>query len=81
MQFSESSASRFKKISVESSTSENPYEVRTNLNGFIRWMTSEIFKMKGLSKQVINDFIRDAKERLEARMTKEAAVKAKREAA
>ncbi|XP_050918779.1 cell wall protein DAN4-like [Lathyrus oleraceus] len=79
--FSESSSSRFKKLSDKSSTSENPYEVRTNWNGFTRWMTSEIFKLKGLSKQVRNDFIRDAEERLRARMAKEEAEKDEREVA
>lgn len=43
-------------------------------------MTSEIFKLKGLFEQVRNDFIRDAEERLEAQMTKEATEKAEREA-
>ncbi|XP_050875767.1 uncharacterized protein LOC127079428 [Lathyrus oleraceus] len=43
-------------------------------------MTSEIFKMKGLSEQVRNDFIRGVEERLEARLEKEVAEKAKREA-
>ncbi|XP_050890415.1 uncharacterized protein LOC127095827 [Lathyrus oleraceus] len=72
---------KFKKLSDESNTSENPTKVRTNWNRFIRWMTYEIFKMKGLSEQVRNEFIRGAKERLEARLEKEAAEKAEREAA
>ncbi|XP_050908976.1 uncharacterized protein LOC127122725 [Lathyrus oleraceus] len=78
--FSESSASRFKKLSDESNTSENPSKVRTNSNIFIRWMTSEIFKMKGLFEQLRNDFIRGVKERLEDWLAKEAVEKAKREA-
>ncbi|XP_050889659.1 eukaryotic translation initiation factor 4 gamma-like [Lathyrus oleraceus] len=43
-------------------------------------MTSEAFKLKGLSEQVHNDFIRDAGERLQARMVREAEEKAIREA-
>lgn len=79
--FSESSASMFKKLSDESNTSEKPSEVRTNWNKFIRWMTSKIFKMKSLSEQVKNDFIRSVEEMLEARLAKEAEKKAEREVA
>lgn len=43
-------------------------------------MTYEIFKLKGLSEQVRNEFIRDVEERLEVQMAKEAAEKAEREA-
>lgn len=43
-------------------------------------MTSEVFKLKGLSKQVKNDYIKDTEERLEARMVKEAEEKALKEA-
>lgn len=39
-------------------------------------MTSEAFKLKGLSEQVRNDYIREAEERLEARLAREAKEKA-----
>lgn len=42
-------------------------------------MNSEIFKLKGLSEQVRNYFIRDTEERIEARMAKEAVEKDERE--
>lgn len=41
-------------------------------------MTSEVFKLKGLSEQVRNDFIRNAKEKLEAHLDKEATEKTER---
>lgn len=44
-------------------------------------MTSEVFKLKGLSEQVKNDFIKSAEENLEAHLAKEVAEKAKRGAA
>ncbi|XP_050918334.1 eukaryotic translation initiation factor 4 gamma-like [Lathyrus oleraceus] len=43
-------------------------------------MTSEVFKLKSLSEQVKNGYIREAKERLEARMAREAEEKAKEKA-
>ncbi|XP_050889619.1 uncharacterized protein LOC127094896 [Lathyrus oleraceus] len=46
----------------------------------ISWMTSESFKLKGLSEQVYNDFIRDAGIRLQARLAREAEEKARKEA-
>lgn len=42
-------------------------------------MTSEVFKLKGHSKQVRNDYIREAEERLEARLAREAEEKARQE--
>lgn len=42
-------------------------------------MTSEVFKLKGLSEQVKNDNIRRAEERLEVRMAHEAKEKARKE--
>lgn len=44
------------------------------------WMTSEVFKLKWLCEQVINDYIISAKEKLEARLALEAAERAQREA-
>lgn len=43
-------------------------------------MTYEVFKLKGLSEQVRNDYIREAKERLEAHLVKDAEEKAREEA-
>lgn len=43
-------------------------------------MTSEVFKLKGLSEQVKNDYIREAKERLKARLAREDEEKACQEA-
>lgn len=43
-------------------------------------MTFEVFKQKGLSEQVRNDYIREAEERLEACLVKEAEEKALKEA-
>lgn len=43
-------------------------------------MTSEVFKLKGLSEQVRNDYIREAEERLKARMAREAEEKERKEA-
>lgn len=48
--FLESYASKFKKLSDECSINENPFELRTHWNGFIRWMNSEFFKLKDLSE-------------------------------
>ncbi|XP_050888859.1 eukaryotic translation initiation factor 4 gamma-like [Lathyrus oleraceus] len=42
-------------------------------------MTSKAFKLKVLSEQVHNDFVRDAGERLQARLVREAEEKARRE--
>ncbi|XP_050908947.1 uncharacterized protein LOC127122692 [Lathyrus oleraceus] len=46
----ESSAVKLRTLSKQSNLSDNPLEVRTRWNGFLRWMTSEVFKLKGLSK-------------------------------
>lgn len=43
-------------------------------------MTSEAFKLKGLFEQVQNDFIREAEERLQDRLAREAEERAHREA-
>ena len=43
-------------------------------------MTSEVFKLKGISEQVRNDYIRDAEERLEARVVQEVEEQARKEA-
>lgn len=43
-------------------------------------MTSEVFKLKGLSEQVRNDYIKGAEERLEAHLAQEAEERARKEA-
>lgn len=71
---------KLRTLSERSSLSGNPFEVRTHWNGFLRWMTLEVFKLKGLSEQVINDYIRSAEEIQEACLEKEAEEKARQEA-
>lgn len=68
-----------RSLSEQSILSDNPSEVRNHWNGFIRWMTYEFFKLKGLSEQVRNDYIREAEERLEERLAKEDEEKARQE--
>ncbi|XP_050909091.1 uncharacterized protein LOC127122857 [Lathyrus oleraceus] len=77
--FSENATSRLRKLFEESRLSDNPSEVRTHWNIFLRWMTSGVFKLKGLSEQVRNDYIRGAEERLEARLAHEAVERVRRE--
>lgn len=67
-------------LSEEFSLSDNPSKVRNHWNGFLRWITSEVFKLKGLSEQVKNDYIRETEEKLEARLAKEAEEKARQKA-
>lgn len=76
--FSENSASRLGHLSDESRVSDNHSEVRTHWNGFLRWINYEVFKLKGLSELVRNDYVKGAEERLEARLAQEAAERAKR---
>ncbi|XP_050897402.1 proline-rich receptor-like protein kinase PERK12 [Lathyrus oleraceus] len=78
--FSESSNMKLRTLSEQSILSDNPSEVRNQWNGLLRWMTSEVFKLKGLSKQVRNDYIREAGERIEARLARETEEKAHQEA-
>lgn len=66
--FLEKSTSKLRHLFDESRVSDNPSEVRTHWNGFIRWITSKVFKLKGFPKQAKNDYIRGAEERLEARL-------------
>ncbi|XP_050878124.1 uncharacterized protein LOC127081940 [Lathyrus oleraceus] len=77
--FSESSTARLRQLSEESRLSDNPSKVRTHWNGFLRWMTFEVFKLKGVSEQVRNDYIRGDEERLEARLAQEDEEKARKE--
>ena len=69
---------KLRQLSEQSSLSDNPSEVRTHWNGILRWMTFEVFKLKGISEQVRNNYIRGAKERLEALLVKEAEEKARK---
>ncbi|XP_050918803.1 uncharacterized protein LOC127136264 [Lathyrus oleraceus] len=81
----------YEPISEPSELTHNPSEPTFQLSepdltfptideAFSKWMTSEVFKLKGLSKQVINDYIREAKERLEARLPQEVTERAMKEA-
>ncbi|XP_050909541.1 uncharacterized protein LOC127123359 [Lathyrus oleraceus] len=78
--FSESSTVKLRSLSEQFKLSDNPSEVRNDQNGFLRWMTYEVFKLKGLSEQVRNDYIREVKERLEARLAIEYEEKSRQEA-
>lgn len=78
--FSESSVVKLRSLSEQSKLSDSPSKVRNHWNGFLRWMTSKVFKLKGLPEKVKNDYIRDAEERLEARLAREAEEKARQEA-
>ncbi|XP_050876746.1 uncharacterized protein LOC127080469 [Lathyrus oleraceus] len=77
--FVESSVEKIKPLSENSGISGDPSAVRIHWNKVIRCMTSEAFKLKSLSEQVRNDFIREAGERLQARLFREAEEKARRE--
>ncbi|XP_050908734.1 eukaryotic translation initiation factor 4 gamma-like [Lathyrus oleraceus] len=68
------------QLSEEFRLSDYPSEVRTHWNIFLRWMTSEVFKLKGLSEQVRNDYVRGAEEKLEVRLAQEAEERARKEA-
>lgn len=71
---------KLRTLSEQSSLSDNPFEVRNHWNGFLRWMTSEVFKLKGLPEQVRNNYIREVEERLEARLAREVEEKARQKA-
>lgn len=58
------SMEKIRSLSENSGINDDPFVVRIHWNKVIRWMTSEAFKLKGLSKQVQNDFIKEARERL-----------------
>ncbi|XP_050897276.1 vegetative cell wall protein gp1-like [Lathyrus oleraceus] len=78
--FVESLVEKIRSLSENSGISDNPSAVRIHYNRVIRWMTSEVLKLKGLFEQVRSDFIREAGERLQACLVREAEEKAKREA-
>ncbi|XP_050877281.1 proline-rich receptor-like protein kinase PERK10 [Lathyrus oleraceus] len=64
MVFAEASVDKVKSLTINFGISDDPSAVRTHWNKVISWMTSEAFKLKGLSEQVRNDFIKDAEIRL-----------------
>ncbi|KAI5399197.1 hypothetical protein KIW84_064542 [Lathyrus oleraceus] len=70
--FAESSVDKVKSLTINSGISDDPSGIRTHWNRVISWITSEAFKLKGLSEQVRNDFIRDAKIRLQEHLAREA---------
>ncbi|KAI5430213.1 hypothetical protein KIW84_034695 [Lathyrus oleraceus] len=79
MLFVEASVQKVKSLTINSGISDDPDSVRTHWNRVIGWMTSEAFKLKHISEQVRNDFIRDAEARLQERLAREAEEKARRE--
>jgi hypothetical protein len=64
MLFAGASVQKVKSLTINSGISDDPDSVRTHWNRVIGWMTSEAFKLKHISEQVRNDFIRDAEARL-----------------
>ncbi|XP_050888822.1 eukaryotic translation initiation factor 4 gamma-like [Lathyrus oleraceus] len=78
--FAESSVDKIRSLSENSRISDDPSVVRIHWNRVIIWMTFEAFKLKGLSEQVRNDFIREAGERLQDRLAREAEERESREA-
>ncbi|XP_050890931.1 eukaryotic translation initiation factor 4 gamma-like [Lathyrus oleraceus] len=78
--FAEASVDKVKSLTINSGISDDPSAVRTHWNSVISWMTFEAFKLKGLSMQVRNDFIRDAEIRLQQRLAREAEERARKEA-
>ncbi|XP_050896796.1 eukaryotic translation initiation factor 4 gamma-like [Lathyrus oleraceus] len=78
--FAESSVEKVKSLTINSEINDDPSEVRIYWSRVISWMTSKAFKLKGLSKQVHDDFIRDAGIRLQERLAREAEEQARKEA-
>ncbi|XP_050895685.1 uncharacterized protein LOC127102350 [Lathyrus oleraceus] len=77
--FAESSIEKIKSLTINSGISDDPSEVRIHWNRVISWITSEAFKLKGLSEQVCNDFIRDAGIRLQECLAREDEERARKE--
>ncbi|KAI5398803.1 hypothetical protein KIW84_064256 [Lathyrus oleraceus] len=80
MLFAGASVDKVKSLTINSGISDDPSAVRTQWNRVIHWMTFEAFKLKSLSEQVRNDFIRDAEARLQERLAREAEEQARKEA-
>jgi hypothetical protein len=79
MLFAGASVQKVKSLTINSGISDDPDSVRTHWNRVIGWMTSEAFKLKHISEQVRNDFIRDADARLQERLAREAEEEARRQ--
>ena len=78
--FAGASVDKVKSLTINSGISDDPSAIRTHWNRVISWMTTEAFKLKGLSEQVRNDFIKDAEIRLQERLAREAEERARKEA-
>jgi hypothetical protein len=72
------SVQKVKSLTINSEVSDDPDSVRTHWNRVIGWMTSEAFKLKNISEQVRNGYIRDAEARLQERLAREAEEKSRR---
>lgn len=70
---------KLRSLSENSKINDDSSAVRIHWNRVIIWMTYEAFKLKSLSEQSRNDFIREDGERLQARLAKEAEERAHRE--
>ncbi|KAI5409756.1 hypothetical protein KIW84_055275 [Lathyrus oleraceus] len=79
MLFAGASVQKVKSLTINSGISDDPDSVRTHWNRVIGWMTSEAFKLKHISEQVRNDFIRNAEARLQERLAREAEEEARRQ--
>jgi pyruvate/2-oxoglutarate dehydrogenase complex dihydrolipoamide acyltransferase (E2) component len=71
---------KVKSLNINSGISDDPSAIRTHWNRVIGWMTTESFKLKSLSEQVQNEFIKDAELRLQERLAREAEERARKEA-
>ena len=60
MLFAGASVQKVKSLTINSGISDDPDSVRTHWNRVIGWMTSESFRLKSISEQVRNGYIRDA---------------------
>jgi hypothetical protein len=72
LMIAEASVQKVDSLVTNSEISDDPKSVRTHWNRVIGWMTSEAFRLKGISEQVRNGYIRDAEARLQERLAREA---------
>ncbi|KAI5402748.1 hypothetical protein KIW84_050378 [Lathyrus oleraceus] len=72
IQVAEASVQKIKSLAKNSEVSDDPKSVRTHWNRVISWMTSESYRLKSISEQVRNGYIRDSEERLQERLAREA---------
>ncbi|KAI5398948.1 hypothetical protein KIW84_064355 [Lathyrus oleraceus] len=75
IQVAEASVQKIKSLAKNSEVSDDPKSVRTHWNRVISWMTSESYRLKSISEQVRNGYIRDSEERLQERLAREAEAK------